>query len=253
MRRAKGVIAVFAQGVSMKKLLLAGVALGVLTASEPAFAAGRMPQFNWTGCYVGGHVGGGWGQQGWRDAPNSPPGFDVFFIGTGTAQDKTNGFLGGGQIGCDYQFAPGWVVGFEGQFSVANINGGLQSPFFGGKASSLSAKTDWLANATGRVGYGWDRWLLYVRGGAAWAHDKYDIFHGSDFSATESQTGWTLGGGVEWMFLDNWSTKLEYQYYDFGGRDVTMTSPSDRHTLLHIDQTIHTVKLGVNYRFWPGR
>ena len=77
-----------------------------------------------------------------------------------------------------------------------------------------------MASATARLGYTWDpRWLVYAKGGAAWAHDKYDVAtYLGTWAASETRSGWTVGGGLEWAFADNWSAKLEYQFYDFGNQ-----------------------------------
>ena len=169
----------------------------------------------------------------------------------------TDGFLGGGQIGCDYQFAPNWVVGVEGNFSWADISGSSTFPggITPGATVTAEAKTDWLVSVTGRLGYAWDHWLLYAKGGAAWAHDKYAIgTYLGTWAASETRSGWTVGGGLEWAFADNWSTKLEYQFYDFGNRDLTFVSPGlSEPDVENVKQQIQTVKFGLNYRFAFGR
>ncbi len=137
----------------------------VYKAPPPVVAS--VPLFSWTGCYLGGHVGGGWGRKEFSDpigALFAPPGEVV--------RVNTSGFLGGGQIGCDWQFAPNWVIGIEGAASWADIKGDTFVPATPG---TLHAKTDFLASATGRVGWTWDRWMLFAKGGAAWDHDKYDF------------------------------------------------------------------------------
>jgi outer membrane immunogenic protein len=85
---------------------------------------------------------------------------------------NTSGFLGGAQAGCDYQFAPNWVVGIEAAGSAADINGDISATIFGVSGTG-HARSDWIANATGRLGWGWDRWLLYGKGGVASVGDKY--------------------------------------------------------------------------------
>src|SRR6266545_2878762 len=119
----------------MKRLMLAGVAGIALVAGAPANAAdlgarptykappvlAPVPLFTWSGCYIGGHVGGAWGRKDFSDTGTGK------FVGDGSAPQSirvdTSGFLGGGQIGCDYQFAPNWLVGVEGDFSGADIKG----------------------------------------------------------------------------------------------------------------------------------
>jgi outer membrane immunogenic protein len=249
----------------MKRLLLTTVSALALISARPSLAADlgtRLPvkappamvrAFSWTGCYLGGHVGWGWGQKTFADTPNGDL-VDFFIPGPQTSMDfTTNGFLGGGQIGCDYQFATNWVVGVEGNFSWADISGSNTVP--GGILNNTpltvtaDAKTDWLASVTGRLGYAWDHWLLYAKGGAAWAHDKYNFTsYLGTWAASQTRSGWTVGGGLEWAFTDNWSTKLEYQFYDFGNRDVSFINGSHS-DVENVKQQIQTVKLGLNYRF----
>jgi opacity protein-like surface antigen len=118
---------------------------------------------------------------------------------------------------------------------------------------TLSAKTDFIGTLTSRFGYTQGRAMIYAKGGAAWAHDRYsfngqvtdiecasvtnhspplpntcDLFNAPvttafNFNASETRLGWTVGGGLEWAFWDNWSAKLEYDYLDFGTRNVTFT------------------------------
>ncbi len=230
----------------MKELLLASAA--VILAVNPAFAAdlptrktppAPVSSFTWTGCYVGGHVGGGWGQKDLTD-------FDLFGDFYSPVAD-TSGWLAGGQIGCNYQFATNWVAGIEVADSWANLRG-ASDPFFDGKAV-FHAQTNWIASGAARVGYAWDRWLIYARGGAAWAGDKYNV-SGTfdlvpfDLQGSETRSGWTIGGGVEWAFWQNWSANLEYAYYDFGSRSLSLSGlPAN------IKQNVQTVTLGVNYHF----
>ena len=113
-----------------------------------------------------------------------------------------------------------WILGIEGAFSAGDISG--STPGYG--LSTLTAKTAWIASLTGRVGHSWDNWLAYVKGGAAWADDKYtSSYSPGPWSASETRSGWTVGGGLEWAFANNWSARLEYDYFDFGTSNVTLT------------------------------
>jgi outer membrane immunogenic protein len=249
--------------VEMKKLLLAGVA-GVAFAGAPANAAdlstrptykappvvAPVPLFTWTGCYIGGHIGGGWGHKDWSDVP---PTDNIDLTDSRTVGDNVSGIIGGGQIGCNYQFAPNWVVGIEGSGSASGIKGDATDTFFNNK--NLHAQTDWLASVTGRVGWTfWNRWMVYGKGGVAWAGDKYHVFDATDgfaFDASGTRTGWTAGGGIEWAFAPNWSAFLEYDFYGFGGHDVSFSVPPQRGGTFdaHITQDINVVKVGINYLF----
>jgi outer membrane immunogenic protein len=276
----------------MKRLLLAGTALAF---AGPAFAAdlpARMPvkapmvapiaPYVWTGCYVGGHIGAGAATQDISEP--AEPFFGSFLVPANNRLrvDKSS-FLGGGQVGCDYQFATNWVIGAAGDFSWTSINGQTTDPFFAGKNGgpiTLSDKTEWLATATGRIGYAWDRFMVYGKGGVAWAHNKDSIqnltFWGNPNasfcsngnaaiacspSATETRVGWTVGIGFEWALANNWSMALEFDHYDFGTKTVTLTDPNGvfiggiapASGPVNVKERIEAVKLGINYRFnWGG-
>jgi outer membrane immunogenic protein len=119
-----------------------------------------------------------------------------------------------------------------------------------GITGTAHAQTDWIASATGR------RWLLYAKGGAAWAGDKYSAFipvFNEQLEASETRTGWTVGGGIEWAFWSNWSAKAEYDYYDFGTRTITLTGTFAGTPIqvpgVNVRQRISVGKFGINYRF----
>jgi opacity protein-like surface antigen len=182
--------------------------------------------------------------------------------GVTTAHTSSSGAVIGGQFGCDYQFAPNWVVGAEGALSGATMKGHttvalpLGNP---GDTALVTARTDFLSSVTGRLGYAADRWLLYVRGGAAWAGDKYSVkgaFQGTgfDFEGSDTRLGWTVGGGVEWAFSDAWSARLEYDYYQFGNRTISMLDNINAFSgPLDVKQNVQTVKVGVNFHMWGGQ
>lgn len=286
----------------MKRILLATTALAFASPvfASPALAADlapvRMPlkappvvarPFTWTGCYVGGHVGAGWGHADFVD-PNAvlPEGGFFAPTGAGVGIDQGGGFLGGGQVGCDYQFATNWVIGLAGDLSWTNLNGSASDPFafargdpfFGGKngvPATLRDNTQWLASVTGRLGYAWDRWMLYGKGGAAWEHSNDSIqniagwgtpgslcgtgtgaafaFVACNPSGTDTATGWTAGVGVAWMFAPNWSAGIEYDHYGFGSHSVTLTSPNiltgSAAAPITVSQRIDVVKVTLDYRF----
>jgi len=240
----------------MKIILLGAAALSLVTAS--AFGADlevspivSTPHFWWTGCYVGGHGGGGWGQKGLTDTAGIVTGF----TGVTSTNVPISGYTVGGQIGCDYQFASNWVLGIEGAAANANIGGNTTVAVPGDNATFKEA-TDFLTSATARVGYSWDRWLLYAKGGAAWAGDHYSAVDANatyDFEGFEMRFGWTAGAGVEWALWNDWSLKLEYDYYGFGTRSVTFIDQiSTTAGPMDIKQSIQVVKLGLNFHVFAG-
>jgi outer membrane immunogenic protein len=208
----------------MKKFLLATVALVALGATVPALAADLSarnapytkapayvaPLYNWTGFYIGGHLGGVF-----SDNSN--------FNGLVTGNNGNGRFLGGLQGGADYQFAPNWVIGAEAEYSwIAGNNGGVIFP-------------------NGNIYTNNQRGLGSVTAGAPLAFG---------FSGDHSN-GWTVGAGLEYMFTQNWSGKIEYQFYNFGNSSFTTPAALAPFGSFRTDD--HVVKAGINYRFnWGG-
>ena len=234
----------------MKKFLLGTVALVALgTASAvaadlpartytkaPVYAPA--PIYNWTGFYAGVHIGAAFG---------GDDGFATNIVGlTGSSRDAA--FLGGGQIGADYQFAPNWVVGIEGQISGLSNN----DRRFTVGVDSIRDRSDWLASVTGRLGYTWGPGLIYAKGGVAFRDDSGLAATAGFLPAVtdRNSTGYTVGGGLEYMFAPAWSAKVEYQYYNF---DTTNVVTNAGLGALSYKDDLHTVKVGVNYHFnWGG-
>jgi outer membrane immunogenic protein len=247
---------------------LIGVAGIALVIGAPALAADlplKAPPapvaiaYDWTGFYFGGHVGGAWGNKTWlEDATGSGTGLGPAAAGLVDAKYDVSGFLGGGQVGFNYQ--TGRIVwGIEADLSGASITGGGGACFTAvGPGNTCSSKTDWLGTVTGRLGYAFDRTLVYVKGGYAAAHDKYSnpfTFPGisSVDTATETRSGWTAGVGLEYALSGPWSVKAEYDYMGFGTRDLTFTDPLGGGYTENIRQYINEIKVGINYRFgMPG-
>jgi outer membrane immunogenic protein len=244
----------------MRESLLATVAISLSSIASCALAADLpvkaanvpVPVFTWTRCFLGAHAGGGWVQKDITDpvtVVENALGLDRT-PGVTTAHVSSAGGVIGGQFGCDYQFTPNWVVGVEGAVSGATMKGNTTVGLTDGTTALVTARTDFLGSVAGRLGYAVDRWLLFARGGAAWAGDKYTITGNSfsGFEALDTRPGWTVGAGIEWAFASNWSARLEYDYYGFGTRTILI----DPTNLGHVDvkQSVQTVKLGVNFHVW---
>jgi outer membrane immunogenic protein len=236
----------------MKKLMLVGVATAALF-SGSAIAADMairkapppppLPMFSWTGCYVGAHVGGLWARKEWF--VRQP---DDEFFGQSEGAHDADGFLGGVQGGCDFQFAGGWVVGIAGDYAWTDAEGSNVSLLFPDFTNRSRVKS--LASVTGRLGYAWDRFLLYVKGGGAWERDEYDYSDGSLIgTASETRSGWTVGVGGEYAFTNFLSVFIEYNYYDFGTRDLTFIENEGDTFIEGIDETKSVLKAGLNFRF----
>jgi outer membrane immunogenic protein len=249
----------------MRKLLLASSAVAVVMAASAANAADIaapvykaappvVAAWSWTGFYIGAHVGGGWGTKEWTDQ------FFPGKIGRVTtnltaASYSVNGPLGGLQAGYNYQM--GWVVaGVEAQFSWADLKG--RGPCLALVGGGCDTKVDWLGTAAFRLGGTVDHALLYVKAGAAWAHDKHtanDVRNtvALSSSVTDTRWGWMLGGGVEYAFTANWSGKIEYNYMDLGTQryHFAFAFPGGGTNIFDTDitQRLHVIKIGVNYRF----
>src|SRR5262249_19766292 len=197
-------------GWVVKKILLATVAFAVLAAAPafaadiavkaPAYKAPPLQLFSWTGCYFGGHVGGLWARKEWfsADARLAP-------LGVSYGSHDADSVLGGFQGGCNYQVGS-WVFGIQGDYAWTDARGdNINAVLMQGTLADQSRIRS-LASVTGRVGYAWDRWLGYVKGGGAWERDNYDVLSvvGGvvQASAAETRGGWTIGFGVEYAFAD---------------------------------------------------
>ena len=241
----------------MKQLFLAGLAFGLVVAAGSASAADMplkvpaslpAPAPNWTGCYIGGNGGGVWVRKNWSRATT----------GEIMGSHDADGGLGGIQGGCDYQTGP-WVFGIQGDYDWINANGSnidLTQPFVQVLDQS---RIEGVGSVTGRVGYAWDRFLGYVKGGAAWERDRYSLSFGPGApvtlaglisTASETRQGYTVGIGGEYAFWKSLSVFVEYDYYGFGTRTNTFTNVTTGAVqLFNIGEHKSIVKAGLNWKF----
>src|SRR5262245_36374361 len=235
-------------------ILLAAATIGLaatqalaadLPRKAPPPAVPMAPPITWTGCYIGANIGGICGR---GDAH-----FNTFEVGS----NERSGFAGGGQIGCDYQFAGGWVIGIRNMFDGTSLgrDRSFVDPVLGTVA--IDSHSTWFDTLTGRLGYAFaPSWLLYGQGGVAWINHRAGVtVNGVDLGDFgKTRTGWTAGGGVEWMFARGWSAFLEGNYMDFGDRDHTVFAvgcPAGGCAFnTHVKAA--TVLVGVNWR-WGGK
>jgi iron complex outermembrane receptor protein len=198
----------------------------------PAIAAGLTPPpspaplFTWTGVYVGAQIGYAWGDNAASAVFATPGDLNGAIAVTGAAQ----GIIGGAHIGYNYEVNQ-WVVGLEGTVDGTNLNKNVLRSYADPVNTAFGAtlngtlKSSIQGSIRGRVGYAWDRLLIYGTGGVALAGFNSELnFSGTDaigsFLASDSgeatRTGWTAGGGVEYAINDNWSVRGEYRYSDVG-------------------------------------
>jgi outer membrane immunogenic protein len=223
------------RGQIMTRLLLAGVALSVATAASAADlparpyakapAAVMSPAYNWSGFYVGAMGGYGWGT------------------------DSGSGGFGGGTVGYNWQL-PGsqFVFGVEVDAAGASIKDSFTEDFGGGLLVTTESKINSFGSVTGRAGFAMDAALIYAKGGYAWANNKATISApaiGLTSSDSKSHSGYTIGGGLEYMFAPNWSAKGEYMFTSLGGENYNLLGES----LASGNIDFHTIKVGVNYHF----
>ena len=244
----------------MRHLLLSTVALAALAGS--AFAAdlpsrkeapvyiAPTPAFSWTGFYVGADIGGSFGSTSvhydWTD--------------WNSHSLDTSGVLGGGYVGYNYQLNQNFVLGVEGDFqgSSASNSWSWVGSNFAGDANVYTAEepANWLASINGRLGIAYDRALFYAIGGAAWGQGsapspalrrrRCALRRLHQQAVTES--GFDVGGGVEYAFTPNWVGRVEYRYYDFGNvqPDPGWSRPI---TPFREQTSVNTVRVGLAYLF----
>jgi outer membrane immunogenic protein len=196
------------------------------------------PVYNWTGIYLGGHIGEAYSASTWTDPFNS----------TSNDEFSSWGFLGGGQLGANAQFNR-LVIGVEGDFSWINsINKGTDSI-----GEAINTNVEWTSTVDARIGAAFDRLLVYGKGGLALAEDQSSLTDLGSNTATSSflRTGWTVGAGLEYALDDHWSAKIEYDYLGFGSQTMNFTTPLES-VSSSASLNLQEVKAGINFRFGGG-
>jgi outer membrane immunogenic protein len=229
------------------------IGLCVAALAVPAFAADlpvkappaplAPPIYNWTGFYIGANIGGARSNGSITDN-----------LTGANLSSSTDGFIGGGQLGFNYQFNT-FVLGVEWDIDGTSLSRTSAAVPTALGTLQAHASTDWISTLTGRAGFAVDRWLVYAKGGGAWVQNSVtvnDLTTGTGASASNTNSGWTLGLGGEWAFAPQWSAKFEYDYIKLANWSPSTTSliAGDR---LTFDRNIQEFKVGVNYRFDWGR
>ena len=201
-----------------------------------------VPVWSWTGFYAGIEGGGNWGSSSFFDLKSNGPLTNSFGL---------SGGLFGGTVGYNYQVAPHWVIGIEDDLSWTDKSGSAHD-FSPGTATNTITER-WLDTLRGRIGYAWDRALIYGTGGAAFASTDEHLCSPSAGCFTQSgvsRTGWVAGGGVEWAFAHSWSAKAEYLHVDFGSADYSSSPVPFDHRSVSLTDDI--ARVGLNYHILPS-
>jgi outer membrane immunogenic protein len=225
---------------------------------------------SWNGFYIGGDLGGAW--MSGQDYAFADPGNAAFatcqfctvpYTSPGLSGDRDLGVLVGFHVGYNWQFAPAWLLGVEGDFAWTGLKSNASGPLFSNAAGgatpvvpvpgsllSFETEADWLASLRARLGWIFQpNWMVYATGGVAWGHFKSSAnaicptasaggcfftqtLAGAPFSNSDTSTGFVVGGGVEWQmpatafqFIPGrWRARLEYLYYGFDDTGTTGSS-----------------------------
>ena len=195
-------------------------------AKAPAYIE---PLFNWTGFYVGGHIGGAWTNQQFVNNGNDLLGFGDLVPGQGFRQ-RSSGIMGGAQIGYNWQ-ANNFVAGLEGTISGLNNKGTIANTVFGAGDDVFDWRANVLATVVGRAGFAVQNNLFYIKGGYAGVNNRLNV---SDTVApstgsggqTHWANGWTVGAGWEYGITQNWIVGLEYDYSAFERKNYQIAGAS---------------------------
>lgn len=248
----------------MPKLLHATAALSALLATSLAASAAEMhvkapppapmpPVLTWTGFYIGGNVGGAWARHNWSDST----------FGLDLGGNDNGVFIGGGQVGFNYQVDT-FVIGVEGTFDGAanhNRTDGTVFPALQGHLIQVTSNDNFVATLAARFGYtGWlgSHVLVYGKAGGGWVGNNSftitDVTTGASITGSSNNAagGWLVGGGLEWAFAENWSVKIEYDFLGLSQR--TFSVPVGPLFLVGDTFATHNNDLqmavvGLNYRF----
>jgi outer membrane immunogenic protein len=227
----------FFGSVAFAAFAMTGSAHAADLKAAPVYKAPLAATYNWTGFYLGVNAGIGASQthSSFADFPAN------ILDRSGT------GFAGGIQAGFNWQFAPQWVAGIEGDIGYLGIKRSF--PDLAVPGIELGVKSDWYGTLRGRLGYTNGGSLFYATGGAAIVkvtNNSDDISTNNFASNSDTASGWVVGGGIETMLGGNWSAKAEYLYIDAGSQDVFNPSLADT---VHFDNRFHIYRYGLNYKF----
>jgi outer membrane immunogenic protein len=238
---------------SVGAIALAGTALAADLPSRapPPVIPPPPPVFTWTGPYAGLQIGYAWG----NNTATYGDALGVF----GVTSYSGNGVIGGAHVGYNIQLSQ-FVIGLEGDVNGSSIsktfNTGPFVPFLGFvQPITYNSNANVQGSIVGRVGYAWDRVLLYALGGVAFAGTNVSVQAGFPTytydQASNARVGWTVGGGLEYAVTDNWSLRAEYRYAQFGTYTVYPVNYAtfDPGAFVNRKFTENRVQVGFSYKF----
>ena len=211
------------------------------------------PVFNWTGFYVGGNFGGAWNHQSVTDS--------LFGLNFSNASND-GAFMGGGQVGFNYQFS-NVVLGVEWDIDwIGNnnniTNNGISVPGIG--PARVSSNNGWITTLAARFGVTYDNWLFYGKAGGGWVGNTNMTITNATTGASvtifdnNTSSGWLVGAGIEWALASNWSVKIEYNYLGLNSRTFVVPAGGffGGDTFITSNPNVQTAKIGFNYLFNYG-
>jgi outer membrane immunogenic protein len=228
--------------------------LGIPVAKAPPAAPPPAPVYSWTGCYVGGNVGGGWRRTTFELVEPT-----VSSVATGGSVSQSIGVVGGADLGCNWQSNDShFVVGFEGNWTAANFGDAFVTVTDStGVPVDLHSSSKSLYDATLRVGYAANNWLFYAKGG--WAGTTIDLsaVRTSDqllmgSVSLQGANGFVGGGGIDYGLTQNIIVGIEYDYYGFRPTDqlgVTVFNGFAPENFTGIKHSVQTLTGHIDFLF----
>lgn len=246
----------------MKHLAVAGVLAVALAGSAsaadlaPIYKAPPVAAFSWTGCYVGGHVGGAVNDSNLTAYPGAGATAAAVAANTTSYGFSDTSFTGGVQYGCNRQYGQ-WVIGMDSSFSWAGINDSVTAAYaaaagVGARTETLTQTLDWYSTTRGRLGWlPQQNLMVYVAGGLATGRVDSSYSNTLGFAGSDDsfRWGWTIGGGLEYALSRDWFLRAEYMYVDLGSYSYDSPGAGGTTWTTDVDTKFHVARVGLSYRF----
>lgn len=238
--RIQAVIAFVALALPLKSAAAADLRAPDRIMKAPATAV-----FDWSGFYLGTHLGYGWGRNHWQEAtPGDPTRLDW----------NSDGIFGGVHGSYNVQFGS-WLAGLQGEINASSVDGSRGLGPFPVVARSQNSKLEWFGSLDARLGVVAGTSLFYLIGGYAFAEIEHGARWGTArFSFSATHHGWNIGGGIEHALPNSWTARIEYRYYDFGSESFPARNIGLFDIFPHdYELKMHAVRGALSYRFATGK